>query len=156
MDEKPYTRAVLGGTFDRLHDAHRLLLHTAAFAAKEVFAGIVSEELGKKLFKDKQFNNFIQGYEIRAKNVREYLSQYCDQVDVDPLYDNWGPAPNDPRADVIVVSQETRKSAHKINQMREENGLSPLDVIVIPWLKDEYGNLLSSSLIRENEFSNDV
>jgi pantetheine-phosphate adenylyltransferase len=70
---------------------------------------------------------------------------------VGPLFDNWGPAPNDPRADVIVVSQETKPSAHTINRMREEKGLKPLDVVIIPWEKDSYGNLLSSTMFRKKE-----
>jgi pantetheine-phosphate adenylyltransferase len=52
---------------------------------------------------------------------------------------------------VIVVSQETKPSAHTINQMREEKGLKPLDIVVIPWEKDEEGNLLSSTLFRKKE-----
>ncbi|MHA2091774.1 MAG: pantetheine-phosphate adenylyltransferase [Candidatus Kariarchaeaceae archaeon] len=151
MDKKPYTRAVLGGTFDRLHDAHRSLLFTAANIAKEVFAGVVSEELGKELFADKELREMIEPYEVRAKNVEAYLQQFCDHVDVGPLFDNWGPAPNDPRADVIVVSQETKPSADTINRMREEKGLKPLDVVIIPWEKDSKGNLLSSTMFRKKE-----
>jgi cytidyltransferase-like protein len=148
---RPYKRAVLGGTFDRFHDAHRSLLYTAAYIADEVFAGIVSEELGKELFKDKELSELIQAYEIRAENVENYLKQFCDNYDVDPLYDPWGPAPTDPRADVIVVSQETRSSAYKINKMREDNNLSLLDIVVIPWMKDKTGQLLSSTLYRKQE-----
>jgi cytidyltransferase-like protein len=77
---KPFTRAVLGGTFDRLHDAHRSLLYTAASIANEVFAGVVSEELGKELFAGKELREMIQPYETRAKNVEAYLQQFCDPI----------------------------------------------------------------------------
>ena len=152
MSEKPYTRAVMGGTFDRFHDGHRELLKTAAHMAKEMFVGIVSEELGKELFAKKQWGDKIEPYEVRENYVKEFLADFDVIADVDPLFDPWGPAPNDPRADVIIVSEETRSSADIINKMREEKGLKILDIITIPWLRDEGGELISSTELRKKEF----
>lgn len=149
--KKPYRRCVMGGTFDRLHRAHESLLYTAAMMAEEVFVGVVSEELGKKLFKNKDHADMIQSYDTRAAAVIKYTSKFCDKLQVEALYDPWGPAPMDIRADVIVVSFETRESAHKINKMRRENGLDILDVIIIPWSYDEDGELISSSRLRATE-----
>ena len=149
--QKPYRRCVMGGTFDRLHKAHESLLYTAAMMAEEVFVGVVSEELGEKLFKNKDHAKMIESYDIRADAVKKFTSKYCDKLEVDALYDPWGPAPTDERADLIVVSFETRKSAHKINDMRRDNGLETLDVVIIPWSYDENGELISSSRIRASE-----
>ena len=102
--DKPYQRAVMGGTFDRLHDAHRSLLYTAAYVAGEVFVGVVSETLGEKMFKRKKYWELIEPYEMREQSVKNYLSRYCEQIEVAPLDDMWGPAPHDERADVIVRS----------------------------------------------------
>ncbi len=151
--QKPYRRCVMGGTFDRLHQAHESLLHTAAMMAEEVFVGVVSEELGKKIFKNKDHADLIESYDMRSDAVRQYTSQYCDKLEVEPLYDPWGPAPMDKIADLIVVSFETRKSAHKINEMRRDNGLETLDVVIIPWSYDDNGDLISSSRIRASESS---
>ena len=93
MTDHPYQRAVMGGTFDRLHDAHRSLLKTAAHMAEEVFVGVVSEELGKDLFPKKDYHEMIQSYETRSEGVLNYLSQYCEKPEVEPLYNPWGPAP---------------------------------------------------------------
>ena len=149
--QKPYRRCVMGGTFDRLHKAHESLLHTAAMMAEEVFVGVVSEELGEKLFKNKDHAKMIESYDIRADAVKKFTSKYCDKLEVDALYDPWGPAPHDERADVIVVSHETRVSAHKINDMRKENGLGPLDVVVIPWLYHD-NELVSSTSLRKRDY----
>jgi len=150
MSQRPYQRAVLGGTFDRLHDAHRSLLRTAGLLASEVFVGVVSEELGKELFPKKQYHDLIQPYQIRANQVRQYLKKFCNQPEVEPLTDPWGPAPTDPVADLIVVSFETEGNAERINHMRRDNQLPELDIAVIPWIYVD-GKKISSTKLRQEE-----
>lgn len=149
-DNAPYQRAVMGGTFDRLHQAHESLLRTAAHMAQEVFVGIISEEYGQEIFPKKELGDLIQPYKVRYSEVKNFISQYCDQVDIDPLYDPYGPAPTDPRADLIVVSYETVDNAYKINQLRRENDLEELDIVIIPWIKVD-GEKISSTLLRKQE-----
>jgi cytidyltransferase-like protein len=140
----------MGGTFDRFHDAHRLLLRTAAHMAEEVFVGVVGEELGEELFAKKEFGGMIEPYIVRSQAVMDYLSQYCEKPEVGELVDPWGPAPYDERADLIVVSQETKGNGERINEMRLQQELPPLDMLVIPWLYDD-DQLLSSTLLRRRE-----
>ncbi|RMG31181.1 MAG: pantetheine-phosphate adenylyltransferase [Methanobacteriota archaeon] len=149
--EKPFSKCVMGGTFDRLHAAHRLLLKTAAHLAREVFVGVVGEELGRRLFAKKRHGDKIQPYRVRKAKVEEYLSQFKARAIVDELKDPWGPAPYDEKADLIVVSEETYPAAEKINQMRKENGLKPLFIYTIQWVTDERGNKISSTMLREKE-----
>ena len=153
--QKPYRRAVLGGTFDRLHAAHESLLFTAAFIADEVFVGVVSEELGRQLFQNKGHADMIQPYNIRAASVANFLKRHIENAEVGALTDPWGPAPSDPKADVIVVSSETEKSAFTINEMRNEIRLDELDIVVIPGVRDKDGTLLSSTLMRKREIQTD-
>jgi len=49
----------------------------------------------------------------------------------------------------LVVSQETYDNALKLNENRMKKGLKPLVLIVIPLLKDENSNKISSTSIRE-------
>ncbi len=148
---KPYKKSVLGGTFDRFHNAHRSLIKTAAFMADTIFIGIVSESLGKILFKSKKFADIIQSYNDRKSNVMSFVKTLDVNFEIGPLNDPYGPAPTDPIADLIVVSHETINSAHKINQLRFKNGLKKLDIIAIPWEYDDNGNILSSTNLREKE-----
>lgn len=47
-EQKPYSSVVLGGTFDRLHCGHKLLLSKAVLAAKErIVCGVTSGEMIK-------------------------------------------------------------------------------------------------------------
>ncbi len=154
MSVHVYRKAMMGGTFDRLHDAHRSLLRTAANIADEVFVGIVGDELGKTLFAKKDNNHLIQSYKERATGVSDFLSQFDVRFEVGELLDPWGPAPHDPNAEVIVVSYETEPSAHRINAMREEADLNILDIVVIPWIYVD-GEPISSTRLRSQEIAGD-
>ena len=52
----------------------------------------------------------------------------------------------------LVVSQETYENAQKLNKNREQKGLKPLVLIVIPLIKDNNNKRFSSTLIREKLF----
>ena len=148
---KKYRKAVLGGSFDRLHEAHKLLLTTAIEIAEEVFVGIVGNELGKKLFAKKAHPDTILPFERREAELRTFMQQHSSNFVIGELTNPWGPAPHDPAADVIVVSRETESAAHKINQMRAEKSLPPLDIVIIPWVFNSTGEKLSSTLLRSKE-----
>ncbi len=143
----------MGGTFDRLHDAHKRLLETAALLAQEVFVGVVGNRLGKKLFPNKKHHDLIQPTSVRIANVQEFMHQFNSVVTVAELLDPWGPAPTDPEADLIVVSEETYPNAEKINQMRKERELKPLHIYTIEWVFDADGSPISSTKLREQEAS---
>ena len=149
--DKPYQKAVLGGTFDRLHEAHILLLRTANFIAEEIYIGIVGKMLGKNLFLNKQYREIIQPYSIRKNAIKEYLKKIKANYIIEELKNPWGPAPNDREADVIVVSNETKTSANYINKMRRENGLNLLDIFIIPWIWTPDNTLISSTRLRIKE-----
>ena len=149
---KPYKKAFLGGTFDRFHSGHESLLSTAANLSDFVFVGVVSSELGKKLFSKKNLKEKIQSFDVRSESVRCFLSSMHTEFDVGGLDDPWGPAPLDEtERGVLVVSNETEKSALIINRMRDERGLKKLDVVVIPWVIDEDGIPYSSTRMRQSE-----
>ncbi|KAL8138347.1 hypothetical protein V2J09_004348 [Rumex salicifolius] len=68
-----FRAVVLGGTFDRLHDGHRLFLKTAAETASDrIVVGVCD---GPMLIK-KQFAELIQPIQKRMKNVEDYIKMY--------------------------------------------------------------------------------
>ncbi len=135
MSEILYTRAVLGGTFDRLHEGHKYLLKEATDISKTVFIGVISDKAGKELFINKKFNHLIQPLSIRIKNLTDFMQTISNSFEISPIHDRWGPAPEDKIADVIVVTKET-------------NNLYQLDIHVITWITDN-NEVISSTKLRE-------
>ena len=54
----------------------------------------------------------------------------------------------DPDYEGLILSQETYLNGVKLNELREEKGLAPLILIVIPLLKDENNKKINSTVTR--------
>ncbi|TKR62370.1 hypothetical protein L596_026346 [Steinernema carpocapsae] len=128
--KKPYDAVVLGGTFDRLHNGHKVLLSTAIRKAnKYVTCGITD---GVMIQKKKLFE-LMQPYEVRAKAVEEFIADVGVTVEcrAEAIHDPFGPSIVDPDLQCIVVSEETKAGGEAVNRRRQERGLSTLDIDVI-------------------------
>ena len=66
------------------------------------------------------------------------------------LWEDMNKYAQDPEYEGLVVSQETYNNALNLNNNREEKGLDPLILIVIPLIKDKNNKKISSTAIREN------
>lgn len=148
---KAYGKVALGGTFDRLHAGHKLLLRKAALLSEHILVGITSDEYVKKMGKKD-----VERYEFRVKNVTSYLeglkSEFKFTYKICQLEDPYGPAAYGD-FDALVVSEETYHRAEQINIIRQEKGLRRLDVIVIGLVKSSDGRIISSSRIRKGEIN---
>ncbi|XP_035203356.1 bifunctional coenzyme A synthase isoform X1 [Oxyura jamaicensis] len=148
-----YPDVVVGGTFDRLHGAHRLLLSACCLLARRrLLVGVADGEL----LRHKVLKELIEPYELRAAKLREFLADVKPSVlyDIVPLADPYGPAVTDPELRCIVVSEETRKGGEAVNKKRLENGLAALELFEIQLIKDpEHGQneeeKISSSSLRQ-------
>ncbi|KAM8795319.1 bifunctional coenzyme A synthase [Eudromia elegans] len=130
-----FPAVAVGGTFDRLHGAHRLLLSAACLVAqRRLLAGVAQGPL----LRNKVLRELIEPYEVRAAKLREFLGDVKPSLryDVVPLLDPYGPAATDPELRCLVVSEETRKGGEAVNQKRMENGLPELSLYEIVLLKD--------------------
>ncbi|KAF0986383.1 hypothetical protein HZS_3630, partial [Henneguya salminicola] len=145
---------VLGGTFDRLHDGHRLILATSCILAKKsISIGITSESM----IKNKLLSELIQPYEKRIQSVVSYLHK-CNpgmQVKVDKLVDGIGFSGTIDELDTLVTTIETRAGIVPINEARIKNNLKPVQNFVIDHLLEisdvSFNNKLSSSYLRWKE-----
>ena len=147
-----YSTVAVGGTFDRVHAGHRLLLGaTAMVTNKSVFVGITSD----KLLQNKSHRDKLQSYDFRSKSAVSYMENVNPKIRVTPgpLTDPLEPplCATEENFNAIVVSEETISGAHEINRVRRGLGFPPLVIIVVGLLYSHAGNegsKLSSSDLR--------
>ena len=146
-----FKHGCLGGTFDRLHGGHKLLLDTAFKLIENVLIGITTDELARR---GKEIHHLIYNYEKRAEDVKNYLLDKGiseDRIHIKPLSRATQYADELPELEVIVLSPETYGRLLDINDIRREKDLDELLAIAIPFFRDEKGKIVSSQIFRELE-----
>ncbi|MDK2868795.1 MAG: pantetheine-phosphate adenylyltransferase [Pyrococcus sp.] len=143
--KKKYKKVVVGGTFDRLHLGHKALLRKAFEVGETVYIGLTSDEM----IKEKQYSERILPYEKRLLDLIKFLevNKYRNYR-IMKIHNAIGFTTKIKSLEAIVVSEETYKGAVLVNKAREELGLRPLDIVVIPIIRSRLGCKISSSLIR--------
>ena len=138
----------LGGTFDHLHKGHQNLLRTAFKISNHIVIGLTTDSL---LIHKKHYK-LIQSYEEREVSLKRFINKeyYLSEkiFSIIPLKDLFGPAISEPKIDVLVCSNETYRGCLKINQIRINNGLKPVMIMIIPLTLNSSGKKLSSTDIR--------
>lgn len=140
-----WRRCLVGGTFDRFHAGHRLLLKSAQRHADFIEIHVSSDEMA-----DLKATN-IQSLDIRMAAIDAFVASQGLNATLHELVDANGPAPHHETADAIVATPETESPCHAINDLRMANGLPVLEVIVIDHALAMDGEWLSSSRIRRGE-----
>lgn len=142
---KKYKKIAVGGTFDKFHRGHEKLLSTAFEMGEEVLIGVTSDSFASNKIHE------IESYSIRVKRIEKFVSKYNVPYEIKEIFDAYGTADKDSKLDAIVVSQETEKTALKINEERFKNNFKLLDIIVIDWVLANDGIPISSTRIRKGE-----
>lgn len=144
---KPFRKAIVGGTFDRLHRGHRELLSLACGIAHSLIIGLVDGPL----LESKLLAERILPFEERERALRDFLDPRGVPYEIIKIFDPIGPADCIEEADVIVVSTESYEGALVVNERRRKKGLRELKILVLPLILAEDGKPLSSSRIRRGE-----
>jgi pantetheine-phosphate adenylyltransferase len=140
----------LGGTFDPVHDGHRKLFERA-FERGDVTVGLTSDELAPKT---RHVDRYVRPFEERKRDLESELRSIAEEHDrefrVRELEEPTGIA-TEPQFDALVVSPETRDGGQRINEIREQRGHDPLEIIVVDHVEAEDGDIISSTRIVEGE-----
>ena len=146
---REFRKVAVGGTFDELHRGHRILLLKAFEIGERVLIGLCSDEFVKKLGKP----HMTASYEERLEELKSFLAVLngLDRAEIIPLDDPYGPTVTDRCIQAVVVSDETKHTAEKINDMRLKNGLEPLKIVAINMVPSENCAPISTTRIRRGE-----
>ncbi|CAL9729500.1 phosphopantetheine adenylyltransferase [Monosporozyma unispora] len=151
-DQNKYSVCALGGTFDHIHDGHKILLTMSAFlTSKRLIVGLTDEEL----LVNKKYKEYLESFSDRKNNVINFIRILKPQLHVEiiPLHDVCGPTGTVPEIECLIVSRETVKGGDFVNKTRKERGLSQLDIVVVNVLggneQDGWKEKLSSTEVRK-------
>lgn len=146
-----HKHVAVGGTFDRLHAGHRLLLSAAALVAEEVvFLGIS----GDALLTEKKHAALLEPLAIRSATAQKYL-EACRpglSVRVSTLSEAPPLAVSDASITALVVSSETLAGAQALAKARRDAGVTPdLEIIAVDLVRVAGRPKTSSSALRARD-----
>jgi len=114
-----------------------------------VFIGVSGDALVPLLRKNHEVRPFVD----RRKDLRRFLRAHGLQKrsKIVELKEPFGPAKSKKQIQALIVSQITRKSGLKLNQMRRTRNLPLLKLIVVRLAKAKDGKPISTTRIRRGE-----
>lgn len=142
-----YYHSILGGTFDHFHVGHKKLIREILEQSRTVTIGIVK----KITSKDKHFSESIENYPTRLKSLKSYLEKLdaISRTNIITINDIYGTTLTDESIEAIFVTESTSYNAKKINDRRKKLGLSPLNIVILPYVLGDDNEVISSRRIRE-------
>ena len=146
---RKFKKVAVGGTFDELHKGHRVLLQKAFEIGDRVLVGLCADEFAKQLAKP----HVTASYEERLEELKAFIANLNNsgRAEIIPLNDPYGPTVTDRCIQALVVSEETRLIADKINKLRIGKSLEPLSIVVVKMVPSENCAPISTTKIRRGE-----
>ena len=153
-----YHGVVLGGTFDRMHYGHDILLTISSFLAlNKIVIGVTDDSYVRNR---KTLWELIHPAFTRVAAVDEYIESVKPSLTrvIEAMPDAFGPSIRETDLDAIVVSVETIKGGEAVIKKRLDLGMSSLQIETIDLVGDnrkqdeflELENKFSSSNFRKH------
>lgn len=138
-----------GGTFDILHLGHLDLLKKSFEVGSFVVIGLTSDNFARSTLNKDLRNSFQSRYE----NLRNFILDNIKSAsyEISKLEEEFGPLMFSDNIDCLVVSSETSIKGERINNIRADKGLLPIDIVLVNMRLAQDGNPISSTRIRHKE-----
>lgn len=146
-----FRHSVAGGTFDRLHSGHKKYLDEIFESSEVVSIGVTSDAYIARPETIKELKELILPYDERKRGLEKYLEEkgYSVRSRVIEIDDDFGDTLSNESYDAIFIAEEKgAETAGKINSLRQDAGLKPLEIVLIRPLLGPDGGRLSSTKLR--------
>ena len=138
----------MGGTFDVIHSGHMALLNKAFSISSKIIIGLSSDQLAAKRGK-----KLVNGYSKRLSSLKDVIEKRFpnSSYEISKLENDFGPAVIECSVKALVVSKETSSKGVKLNELRMERNLPPVEIVVVPMVLAKDGKAISSTRIKNSE-----
>lgn len=139
-------KAAVAGTFNVLHDGHKTLIDRAFSISDDVYIGITSDAMAG------ENRDLVNPFYLRKKVLEEYLSKKNGKWKIFQIDDIYGPKETMAPIDTLVVSEDTFENGKRVNEYRIRNGMRPLELSVVPMMKNDKDTSICSSDILSGRY----
>ena len=138
----------MGGTFDVIHDGHMALLNKSFSISSKVIIGLSSDQLATKRGK-----NVSNDYSKRLLSLKDVIEKNFPNpsYEISKLENDFGPAAIEGSVKALVVSEETSDKGLHLNELRAEQNMPPVEIVVVPMVLAKDGKAISSTRIKNSE-----
>ena len=138
----------MGGTFDIIHSGQMALLNKSFSISSKVIIGLSSDQLAAKRGK-----NLTNDYSKRLSLLKSVIEKNFpnSSYEVSKLENDFGPAVIEDSMKALVVSEETSDKGLHLNELRAEQNLPPVEIVVVPMVLAKDGKAISSTRIKNSE-----
>ena len=143
-----FSLVATGGTFDIIHKGHLELLSNSFKISDRVIIGLTSDE-----FANKKGKIPINNYQNRLENLTAVINKQFGNpsFQISKLENDFGPAVLEKDVKALVVSDETSNQGDKLNKLRKERKLLPVEIIVVPMVLAKDGKRVSTTRVKKSE-----